>query len=292
MADLMFAESAQAVAARAHRATDLLHSLVYFVPEGDEEYAAIGLKPGRMPYFASRSAPMGRVTAAVTTATFHNFKPALVAKFIPTAWSLAEPADILVARLRVADRALRRLLGDAALTAPELTELADLTRLATERLKPDGRPLFAAHADLDWPDEPHLVLWHAASLLREYRGDGHVAALNMAGLTGLEAIVTHVATGRGFNETAAKLLRGWSDDEWTAATDGLHARGFMDGNSLTAAGLALRQHIEEDTDRLDVAAWMHLGADRTQRLIELGKQYTRLVVANGAFPAQMFAGAP
>ena len=102
------------VSARAHRATDPLHSMIYFCPEAEEEFTAIGLRPGRMPYFASRSAPMGAVSGGVTAATFYNFNPALVAKMIPRAWTLASPEQIVAARWTVAGRALRRLLGDAA----------------------------------------------------------------------------------------------------------------------------------------------------------------------------------
>jgi hypothetical protein len=276
------------VAARAHRATDSLHSLVYFAPEATEELVGIGLRPGSMPYFASRSAPMGAVSGGVTTATFYNFNPAMVAKHIPRAWTLASPADVLAARLRGADRALRRLLGDA-LDSPELIELAELTREACRPLRPEGRTLYAAHAGLDWPDEPHLVLWHAATLLREYRGDGHLAALLDAHLAGIEAIVTHCATGRGFTEDSAKLLRGWSDEQWAEAKAGLAERELMVGDRLTEAGVALRTEIEARTDRLDEAAWLHLGEQRTGRLIELGKRLTRVVVANGAFPASTFA---
>jgi hypothetical protein len=278
------------IAARAHRATEYLHSFVYFVPEADEEYQAVGLKAGRMHYFASRSAPMGAVGAGVTAATFHNFNPRLVGHFIPNAWTLADPATILQARLRVADRALHRMLGDA-LGAPEVAELAGLARAATEPLQPDGRPLYAGHAELDWPDEPHLQLWHAASLLREYRGDGHVAALQLAGLSGLEAIVTHTATGRGFTPEAARLLRGWTEQEWTACADELRGHGLLDdAGALTEAGSALRQRIEADTDAMDEAAWLHLGEQRTARLAELGKAMTRQIVASGVFSGGMFAG--
>lgn len=279
---------AVSLSARAHRATDSLHSLVYFVPEAQEQYVAIGLRPGSMPYFASRSAALGAVTAGVTAATFYNFNPVMVARHIPRAWTLASPADVLAARLRVVDLALRRLLG-ADLGSAELGELAGLAREATEALTPEGRPLYAAHAGLDWPDEPHLVLWHAATLLREYRGDGHLAALLRAGLSGIEAIITHTATGRGFTTESAKKIRGWSDEQWDAATEGLRARGFMDVDGLSAAGVTLREAVEADTDRMDTAAWRHLGEDRTTRLIELGKRFTRVVVANGAFPPGVFA---
>jgi hypothetical protein len=283
----MSADFAVALSARAFRATNSLHSLVYFVPEAEEEFTAIGLRPGSMPYFASRSAPMGAVNPGVTTATFYNFSPAMVARHIPRAWTLASPADILAARLRVADRALRRLLGDAV-SSPEVAELGALTREASTALTPEGRPLYAGHAGLEWPDEPHLVLWHAITLLREYRGDGHIAVLVAAGLSGIDALITHSATGRGMTMQAAQRLRGWTDEQWREAFAGLNERGLLAGEQLTDTGIALREQIESDTDRMDVAAWRHLGEERTQRVIELGKSLSRTVVANGAYPPGVF----
>lgn len=280
--------SAAELAGRAFRATNSLHSLVYFVPEAEEEFTAIGLRPGSMPYFASRSAPMGPVSAGVTTATFYNFSPAMVSRHIPRAWTLASPADVLAARLRVADRALRRLLGEAIRSA-EVTELGALAREATTALTPEGRALYAGHAGLPWPDEPHLVMWHAITLLREYRGDGHIAALVAAGLSGIDALITHCATGRGMTMQAAQRLRGWTDEQWSEALTGLNERGVLAGEQLTDAGADLRTQVERDTDRMDVAAWQHLGEERTQRLIELGKALSRVVAANGAFPSGVFA---
>ena len=277
--------SPAALASPAHRATDSLHSMIYFAPEAEEELVAAGLRPGRMCYFASRSAPMGAVSAGVTAATFVNFNPDLVARHIPRAWSLASVEEILAARLGAADRALRRLLGDAV-DGADVRELAELAREATAALSPEGRPLYAGHADLPWPEEPHLVLWHAATLLRESRGDGHTMALAQHGLSGIEAIVSHTATGRGFTVEAAKLLRGWSDEQWDAAVAALQKRGLMDGPELTEAGVALRAAVEKQTDELDIAPWQRLGPDRTARLVTLGKGLSRLIVANGAFPAE------
>ena len=278
------------LAGRAHRATDSLHSMIYFAPEAEEQLVAAGLRPGRMTYFASRSAPMGAVTAGVTTATFVNFNPDLVAKYIPRAWSLASIDAILAARLRSADLALRRLLGES-LDSAELAELAELAREATTVLTPEGRPLYAAHAALPWPDDPHLVVWHASTLLRESRGDGHTMALAHAGLSGIESIVTHTATGRGFTVQAAKQLRGWSDEQWDDAIRALQDRGLMSGDQLTDAGIAQRAEIEAETDALDAAPWDHLGVERTARLVELGKAMTRTIVGNGAFSVPgVFAG--
>jgi hypothetical protein len=275
-----------ALAGRAHRATETLHALIYFVPEAEEELVATGLRPGRMPYFASRSAPMGPVTAEVTSATFYNFNPALVAKYLPRAWSLASVEAILAARLSTIDRAYKRL---GVLEHGEVVaELGELLREAASGLPVEGRPLFAGHAGLPWPDEPHLVLFHAVTLLREYRGDGHIAALLGAQLSGIEALVTHTASGRGMTAAASRHLRGWSEDEWSAAAEGLRARGLLDGDELSPAGVEQRAALEALTDRLDTHGWARLGEQRTLRAIELGKQLSRVAVAAGAFPAGVF----
>ncbi len=276
------------VPAGLHRALEPLHAMIYFAPEGDEEYPQTGLRPGRMGYFASRSAPMGPVSAGVTAATFYNFNPQLVAKYIPRAWELASVPDILAARLVVADRALRRLLGDDGVGSAEVAEAADLARAATVGLPVDGRPLFAGHADLPWPEQPHLVLWHAISLLREFRGDGHLAALLRGGLSGIDAAVTHHATGHGFTEAAAKATRGWTDDEWAASVASLSDRGLLGAGGLTDAGKGLRAQVEADTDALDTQASETLGAGRTSRLIELGATLSKQAVQAGAFPPGVF----
>ena len=276
-------------AARAHRALDTLHSMTYFVREADEQYAAIGLRPGRMHYFASRSAAMGRVGAGVVTATFHNFHPGLVARFVPSVWDVAAPADVLEARLRVADLALRRLLGTDVINGADVAEAAGLARAATEALSRPGRPIYAAHADLPWPDEPHLVLWHAITLLREHRGDGHVAVLVGHGLSGLEALVTHTATGRGFSPDAARATRGWSEAEWDAAVSALTARGLLEAEGLAPAGLELREQLETATDELAADPWLALGPEATDRLTEVGRALSRQAVAAGAFPPGLLA---
>ncbi len=131
-------------------------------------------------YFPSRAAAMGPVGAEVVKATFFNFDPGFVERSMDGAWDTASPAQLLTARLAAADRMIRRL---AAATIADLAPAADIARaaalVACER--PEGRALFAGHAQLPWPDEPHLVLWHAQTLLREFRGDGHIAALDRAG---------------------------------------------------------------------------------------------------------------
>jgi hypothetical protein len=275
--------------ARAHRAVEPLHNHVYFSPEQDEYLTAVGLRPGRMCYFAGRAAAMGAVGPGTVTATFANFAPALVARHVPRAWTLAAPEQVLAARLDGARASLTRLLGGADAAAPEVAELAGLLREACTVLTPEGRPLYAAHADQPWPEEPVLSLWHGATLLREHRGDGHVACLLRAGLTGLESLVTHTLTGRGFTEAAARATRGWSDQEWAAAVDRLAARGLVADGALTEAGVALRAEIEAGTDELSAAPWVHLGPERTTRVVELGRGLSARLVAAGAYPAGVLA---
>jgi hypothetical protein len=277
------------LARRANAATNPLHSLVYFAPETEQRLTALGLKGGEvsgMSYFAGRSAPMGAVGAGVVTATFYNFSPALVARCIPEAWQLVTPQAVIGERFEAAGEALRRLLGPELAASAEVGRLAGLAREAASGCRPEGRPLYAGHADLAWPGEPLLDMWHAITLLREHRGDGHVAALLAAGLSGIEALVTHTATGRGFVPEFALASRGWTEQEWAQATAGLAARGLLDEDGgLTAAGRDLRAHVEEETDRMAAPPWRHLGDEATEEVIRIGQAMTRTALAAGAFPA-------
>jgi hypothetical protein len=278
-----------AVAGRAHRAVEPLHNHVYFAPETEQHLTAAGLGGGRGWWFAGRPAPMGAVGPGVVTATFYNFAPALVARHVPRAWGLASPEQVVAARLDAARASLTRLLGDAA-TGPEVAELAGLLRTACAGLTPEGRPLYAGHADLPWPEDDLGAVWHAATLLREWRGDGHIAALVRSGLSGLEALVTHTLTGRGFTVEAAKATRGWGDEAWAAAEAALTDRGLVDATGLTAEGHALREQLEEETDLLDTVAWRPLGAEQVARVVELGKGLSRRLVEAGAYATSGLAG--
>ncbi|MDQ4036867.1 MAG: hypothetical protein M3313_00580 [Actinomycetota bacterium] len=274
---------------RCHNVLDPLHSLIYFAPEADEVFSEGGLRPGRMNYFASRAAPMGAVSPGVVVATFYNFNPDLVARHIPRAWSLASPEEIVRARFLLADKVLRRLLGDEVAASTEVEEAADLAKRAAGVCTPQGRPLYAAHADLEYPTPPLVSLWHSVTLLREFRGDGHVAALLDAGMPGLDALITHTATGRGFTPEFAQATRGWSAELWAAGIAGLQERGLLDEKGgLTEAGERVRQRIEERTDELARGPYESLGGADLARLTELGLGLTRRAQAAGAFPATAF----
>lgn len=265
------------------RAAEPIHIMIYFSPHREDCYTAAGL-PGsqRRAYFASRSAPMGAVPAETVIATFFNFSPQLVRRGIPAAWQLTTPAGILAARLEVADRSLRQAWGSGA-DSPEVREAADLARRAAERAatRLEGRPLFAGHAALDWPAEPHLVLWHAQTLLREFRGDGHVALLLAAGLDGLGALISHTATG-ALPSDVLRTLRGWSEEEWAAGAGRLRDQGWLEPGpemSLSAAGQQRRQQLEDRTDELAAFAYEAIGTEGCERLAQLAAPLSAAVAA-------------
>jgi hypothetical protein len=184
------------------------HALIYFAPEARDAFKAIGLRGYWMGYFASRAAPLGPVPAPVVTAAFYNFAPRVVERAIPDAWTFASPDQIIATRLGAADCALRRLLGDDT-DSPSVAAAAALAREAVEGCSVHGRPLFAAYTVLPWPEPPYLTLWHAATLLREHRGDGHVVALLSAGVDECEAHHTLVAGGKVPREIV-QPNRGWT----------------------------------------------------------------------------------
>ncbi|MFF4893274.1 SCO6745 family protein [Micromonospora chersina] len=261
-----------------------VHALLYYAPELTEEAAALGLPTGeRWPgYFALRSAPLGAAGPNLVAATYYSFSPRMVAEYVPAVWATADPARVLAARLSGVDRALRTLLGDRVESA-ELAEAATLARRAVRAADLAGRPLAAANADLPWPDAPHLALWQATTILREHRGDGHLAALRTAGLDPAESLVSFAAVGAAPVEVFAS--RRWTIEEWNAARDRLAARGLVDGDGVaTDAGRRLRDEVERRTDELAAAPWRALGP-AVGRFAQLVAPVTQAVVATGLLPA-------
>ncbi|MEU8748107.1 hypothetical protein AB0C39_31080 [Streptomyces parvulus] len=274
---------------RCHNTLNSLHSTHYFSPDTGRELAALGVTDPRAVNFAVRAAALGAAGAGAVTAAFYNYKYELVARHVPTVWETVTPEQAVAARMRAVDATLRRLLGEEVLASAEMAEAAGLALRAAEGCSRSGRPLYAAHADLPLPEAPHLRLWHAATLLREHRGDGHLAALLAADLDGLEALVTHTATGRGMAPKWVLSTRGWTQEEWDAARDRLRGRGLIDdAGELTGRGTELRDGIERETDRLDAGPYAHLGADGVARLTELATPFARAALGAGAYPADLF----
>jgi hypothetical protein len=263
------------------RTLEPYHGLIYFAPEATAAYEALGVH-GRDGYFASRAAPLGAVPAEVVIATFFNFNPEVVRHAIPAAWSAATPAQLLDARQQAADAALRRASG-SSLDGPDVARAAELARVAAEACTAAGRPLYAGHAGLAWPEPPHLALWHAITLLREFRGDGHIACLVEAGLDGIDALVVHAASGE-VPRSALQTSRAWGDDAWAASVATLHQRGLVDADgTFTDAGSALRQRIEDQTDGLALAPWAALGEEGCDELRSLVRPISKAIVASGTF---------
>jgi hypothetical protein len=245
------------------------HDVTYFTPESRAATDALGCKGGWMGYFGMRAAPLGAVPPEVVTAVFYNFHPDKVARAIPDAWAVASPAQFLDTRLSGVDQALRRMLPAGVLAGRELAELASLLREAAGHAPIVGRPLGAANAALPWPDEPHLAVWHASTILRESRGDGHVAALVAAGLDAIETLVLFGADN-GMSEEYLQVARGWSAPEWSWARERLTERGLLTQQAdLTTEGVVLRRWIEDRTDHSAAAPWHAIGEESTARVVEL-----------------------
>ncbi|GAA1020663.1 hypothetical protein GCM10009556_085170 [Acrocarpospora pleiomorpha] len=268
------------VARQAWRRLEPLHAMVYFVPEARRRYRALGVGDPQVGYFASRVAAMGAVSAEVVIATFFNFCPDLVRRGIPEVWEVVTPEKLVEARLEAAGAALRRV---GIHEFPELAETLELASRAAEEACAHvrGRALFGAHAALPWPEDPLLRLWHAQTLLREYRGDGHVAVLVSEGVSGLEALILYAATAPAM-VSLLKGTRGWSDEDWAAGEEGLRARGLLgEGLALTERGRVFRQGIEDRTDVLAFPAYAVLDDGECERLAELARVFGRAVVGAG-----------
>jgi propanediol dehydratase small subunit len=242
-----------------------VHAVTYFAPEARAALRDHGIRRFWDGYFAARAAPLGAASAGTVTATFFGFAPTMVAQSVPGVWQLSTPAQLLEARSAAAGAALERVLRPAV-TDDEVDEAATLLDRVGRTGAPAGRPLFAANLDLPAELTPARRLWQAATLLREYRGDGHVALLVGADLDGCAAHVLR-AGGSAAEREQLQPNRGWSDEQWAAAETMLTARGWLDEESaLTSVGAHRRQHIEDRTDALAAVQLESLSAEELARL--------------------------
>jgi hypothetical protein len=258
-----------------------VHAVTYFSPESRAAFDALGYRGFWMGYFAGRSAPLGIVPNEVVTAAFYNFAATRVAKALPAAWEVASPDAALRARQDSAVATLRRY----GLTDDSVETAADLATKAARSAPLDGRPLFAANAALPWPSHPLAALWHATTLLREHRGDGHVAVLTSVGLSGRESNVLHAAAGRVPKEMIMRS-RDYDDAQWQHFSGRLAQRGLLTSNGeLTDAGRDLKQRIENTTDELALSALDGLDDAEVEQLFQALTPTARTVVAGGDVPA-------
>ena len=217
-----------------------------------------------MGYFASRSAPMGAVTPGVVTAVFHNFQPAMVARAIPDAWQFSSPERALTARTAVADAGAAPSLGRRGRHPPTSRTAATAAMDVARRLSGGGRPAVHGHGGARRARGRRISSSGTrARCLREHRFDGHVAALTVHGLDGLESLITALAAGSGMDAATMRRFRGWTEEEWDEGVERLRDRGILDAaGALTAEGRALRADVEEMTDRLAGDVWEAMDAPR------------------------------
>ena len=227
------------------RAAEAVHAVVYFSPHAPNVYRRIGLAGFWMGYFASRSVALGTPPAPVVTAAFHGFAPRMVERAIPAAWQACDRQAIIDARHELAMAHLRTF----SLDADERAAIDDLVA-ALPAIDVAGRTLGAAHLAMPVPSEPALRLWHAVTVLREYRGDTHVATLVAARLDGVEANVLWQASG--LVPPNQREMRGWTEDEWRAGGVRLERRGWLADGELTDDGRAAVRGLDRTTDEATV----------------------------------------
>jgi hypothetical protein len=253
----------------------------YATDEPAEALLALGLGNYWDTYFAGRAAPLGLAPAEVVHAIFYNFAPGEAARHIPRVWDLITPDAALAARQHGCVVALRRILGDLA-EAPGLARTADLLTKAAISPPTVGRPLYAGLRALPLPEEPIARLWHAADLLREHRGDGHVIALVSNGIGGTEA---HVLLALSESMPAEKFGRvsHLPHAQLAAVIDGMRARGLIGANGwLTAEGRATKQRIEALTDDLAAPPYDGLEPSELAELIAGLEPLAAALAADGS----------
>ena len=266
-----------------------LHAVTYFDEGCRAANREAGLAGFWMGYFTSRAAPLGPVGPGVVEAVFFNFSPAMVRRAIPSAWSLADPSDLVDRRRRSAANALRRIVPEIGQAA---TEVVPVLAGCTARAPGEGRPLFSANRDLGVAADPVEVLWQLATTLREHRGDGHVAVLCAHGLSGLEAHQL-IAAEHGTPPSLFRTSRGWSEDEWARSARGLVASGLLDADGrMTGEGARLRAAVEERTDALACSAYQHLEETGLARLVRVLRPPAVAVARSGVIPYPNPMGLP
>lgn len=244
--------------------------------EGQANLAAQGVTERFAGYCATRGAPMGTVAPEVLAAAFYNFNPEIVIRNTALAWAATTPAKAIAGEREAADASLQAVVQ--AMPAADVKELADLLQVAADAAatRVEGCPIASGVAAMDFPTEPHLVVWHAHHLLREHRGDAHVANLLVAGLSGIEALVVDCARS-GFPPAAMQAGRFWSAEAWEAAAEGLRSRGWLTADGqFTDKGREGRARIEQQTDDFASMAFRGLGDEKTARIVELGTRFGEL----------------
>ncbi|MFF1796858.1 hypothetical protein ACIF6L_14290 [Kitasatospora sp. NPDC086009] len=262
------------------RAVSAAHLFIYLAPETAEEAAELGVTDRGPAYLAFRSAAMGAVPWQVTLAAFYNFSPRSV-RAMAGVWDAAPPERWQAARLLAASRAMRR--ANVHLTDDHLAEARLLIDAVVTRADYAGKVLAAANASVPLPSDSLVALWQRITVAREWRGDAHLVVLADNGLGPCDCLVLHTATG-GLPAALARATRQWDDEEWSAATARLVARGWLDSHGVvTDTGTAARERIEVETDEHCAALWAPIGNTGARRFASLIAPITNAFTAAGTF---------
>lgn len=251
---------------------------VYFAPEAQQRYEALGLDYFEG-YFCSRGACLGKAPWSVICAAFGAFKPGVVKQAVTGGWSKTDPEPMLAARRDGATDQLNRLLGEPG---PDVKQATEILFSLTDGVDPSGRMLYSGLSALPEPETPMGRLWRAADLVREHRGDGHIAA--WVSRTDSCEITLLTELTWGLQPGAYVFTRGWNQEEVDAARARLQERGLLDGEGqLTDAGRMFRAEIEHDTDLAEREVLDRLG-DRADELFSLIQPMAETIVENGGYP--------
>ena len=257
------------VARRLFELTEPISLVNFFSPEPNDAMAALGFRTYWDGYFAGRSAPLGRVPAEVVHAAFYNFADGEVARHIPKVWDTTTPEAAHAAREQGCVSALRRILGDLVET-PGLARAAELLAKASTSAPTEGRVMYAGLRALPMPEEPVARLWHAANMLREHRGDGHIAALVSERIGGTEAHVLSALDMGIYPAESFGRIHHLPEARLAEVMDGLRDRGLLDASGrFTDAGRATKARIESLTDALAAAPYDGLEPLELDELIGL-----------------------
>ncbi len=260
--------------------TEPIAASVYFAPEAHQRYEELGLNYFEG-YFCSRGACLGRAPWSVITAAFAAFKPEAVDRAVTSGWEKTGPDALLAAREAGATAQLERLLGATA-DGADVRLATEILYSMTDGVDLSGRALYAGLSVLDRPESTFGALWRAADLVREHRGDGHIAAwiphVDSTEIT----VMTELSWG--IPPRTYVFTRGWSEDEVDAAYGRLETRGLVADGALTAEGKALREHIERTTDDATRATLERLGS-RADELVALLAPWAEAIVAGNGYPA-------
>jgi hypothetical protein len=257
-----------------------IHALLYFAPEPNEAWTALGLDPVTQGYVAGRAAPLGPVGPQVAAAVFFNFNPALFSATLPMTWATAPPDVVLRARAEAMERTFQRI----GVPTGDVGEATELAASAVEAAPVAGRPLAAANLAVPLPGTPLADLWQLLTVLREHRGDGHVAALVVRGHDPVEALALYALWQGRLSRRFLQRTRVWDDATWSTAIAALVGRGWVEGEELTEAGRAARDDLEGLTDELAAAPWAAIGPDRSLRLFDLLRPWVEAINAAQGYP--------